>query len=123
MKPPAKRQLHIPRSLAQASDAYARYGAASQYFGGGTWIMRAYPREEHDARGYISLAGLRELRDISISSEVVSIVSSVTRAAIATGLHDVLDLRALAVAASRSANRTRLLPSKQAPPLSSLQRN
>ncbi len=104
MKPPATRHLHIPTSLAEALDAHARYGAAAEYFAGGTWIMRADLREEHDAREYISLAGVDELRDISVSPERVSIGSFATHAAIAAALRAVPDLNALAIASSKSAN-------------------
>ncbi len=104
MKPPAQRHLHVPNSLSEALEIHARHGAAAEYFAGGTWIMRADLREESDPRQYICLAGLRELRDVSVSTEMVSIGSAATHASIAATLCGIPEHAALTTAASKSAN-------------------
>ncbi|MCZ4072000.1 hypothetical protein [Agrobacterium sp. LMR679] len=58
MKPPAKRQLHIPSTLAEALGMRERLGPSAEYFAGGTWIMRADLRQEFDDRHYIAIGGL-----------------------------------------------------------------
>jgi aerobic carbon-monoxide dehydrogenase medium subunit len=91
MHPPAKRSLHIARSVTEALEARARLGENAEFFAGGTWIMRADRREEFEDRRYIS------------KDEVV-IGASASHAELAAALTEVAGLRALHAAAAKSAN-------------------
>ena len=104
MKPPAKRQLHIAGSLAEALDMHERFGAAAEFFAGGTWIMRADLREEFEERHYISLAGLDGMADIDITPEEITIGAGVTHARLAEAIGAMPEAAALAMAAAKSAN-------------------
>ena len=104
MHPPAKRSLHIARSVPEALEARARLGENAEFFAGGTWIMRADRREEFEDRHYISIGGIEALAGISISKDEVIIGASTSHAELAAALTEVAGFRALQVAAEKSAN-------------------
>jgi aerobic carbon-monoxide dehydrogenase medium subunit len=104
MHPPAKRSLHIARSVTEALEARARLGENAEFFAGGTWIMRADRREEFEDRHYISIGGIEALAGISISKDEVVIGASASHAELAAALTEVAGLRALHAAAAKSAN-------------------
>jgi carbon-monoxide dehydrogenase medium subunit len=104
MHPPAKRSLHIARSVPEALEARARLGENAEFFAGGTWIMRADRREEFDDRHYISIGGIEALAGILISKDEVVIGASTSHAELAAALTEVTGFRALHVAAVKSAN-------------------
>ncbi|NTB94961.1 FAD-binding molybdopterin dehydrogenase [Agrobacterium tumefaciens] len=104
MKPPAKRQLHIPSTLAEALGMRERLGPSAEYFAGGTWIMRADLRQEFDDRHYIAIGGLKELAGVAVSESEVTIGSAVTHGALADAIKGMPALAALSGAAAKSAN-------------------
>jgi len=104
MHPPAKRSLHIARSVTEALETRARLGENAEFFAGGTWIMRADRREEFEDRHYISIGGIEALAGISISKDEVIIGASTSHAELAAALTEVVEFRALHVAAVKSAN-------------------
>jgi carbon-monoxide dehydrogenase medium subunit len=104
MHPPARRSLHIARSVTEALEARARLGDNAEFFAGGTWIMRADRREEFEDRHYISIGGIEALAGISISKDEVVIGASASHAELAAALTEVAEFRALHVAAEKSAN-------------------
>ncbi|MXN49031.1 FAD-binding molybdopterin dehydrogenase [Shinella kummerowiae] len=104
MHPPAKRSLHIARSVTEALEARARLGDNAEFFAGGTWIMRADRREEFEDRHYISIGGIEALAGILISKDDVVIGASTSHAELAAALTEVAGFRALQVAAEKSAN-------------------
>lgn len=104
MHPPAKRSLHIARSVPEALEARARVGENAEFFAGGTWIMRADRREEFEDRHYISIGGIEALAGILISKDDVVIGASTSHAELAAALTEVAGFRALHVAAAKSAN-------------------
>jgi carbon-monoxide dehydrogenase medium subunit len=104
MHPPAKRSLHIARSVPEALEARARLGENAEFFAGGTWIMRADRREEFEDRHYISIGGIEALAGILISKDEVVIGASTSHAELAAALTEVAGFRALHVASVKSAN-------------------
>lgn len=104
MKPPAKRQLHIPSSLADALEIFEHFGTAAEFFAGGTWIMRADHRDEFDERHYISIVGLEGMTKIEIADDRIRIGAGVTHVQLAEALAGWPGLAALASAAAKSAN-------------------
>lgn len=104
MHPPAKRSLHIARSVTEALEVRDRFGGNAEFFAGGTWIMRADRREEFEDRHYISIGGIKALAGISISKDEVVIGASTSHAELAAALTEVAGLRALHAAAVKSAN-------------------
>jgi carbon-monoxide dehydrogenase medium subunit len=104
MRPPAKRQLYIASSLADAFEARVRFGATAEFLAGGTWIMRADHREEFGDRHYISIGHLEEMATIDITEGEIAIGAGATHAQLAAATAHMPDLAALHEAAGRSAN-------------------
>jgi aerobic carbon-monoxide dehydrogenase medium subunit len=85
----------------EAVTAIHRQGAVP--IAGGTWVMRTSVRGEQWADAYVPLAGIAELRDVEIDAEA-RFGACVTHAELASATAREPWLRALHLAAGRSAN-------------------
>jgi carbon-monoxide dehydrogenase medium subunit len=104
MHPPARRSLHIARSVTEALELRARFGGDAEFFAGGTWIMRADRREEFEDRHYVAIGGIEALAGISVSEDEVVIGACASHAELAAALTGLSDLSVLQDAAAESAN-------------------
>ncbi|MFC4350383.1 FAD binding domain-containing protein [Fodinicurvata halophila] len=101
-------QLYTPTSLDDALAALFgagdEAGGAARPLAGATWTMRAPLRGEAPPARYVALGGLKDLNDITITDEAVTLGACVTHARLAAALAELPELSGLAQAAGRSAN-------------------
>lgn len=92
-----------PDTIGQAVSLLRDLDSAGVPMAGATWIGRAAVRCEMPPPTYVCLAGIAPLHEIRIDAHQASIGSLATHAGIAEGLSGCNDLRALAMAAGKSA--------------------
>lgn len=100
----AGKQVIIAQSLEEALAALANTGLNAIPVAGGTWVMRAPIRQEATAQLFVSLHAIEELKGIEVASEELVVGAMVSHRQLAIELSDMADLKAIRVAAEKSAN-------------------
>jgi len=100
----AGKQLIIAQSLDEALAALANTGLSAIPVAGGTWVMRAPIRQEAPAQLFVSLHAIEELKGIEAAPEELVVGAMVSHRQLAIELSDMADLKAIRVAAEKSAN-------------------
>ena len=100
----AGKQLIIAQSLDEALAALTNKGLNAIPVAGGTWVMRAPIRQEATAQTFVSLHAIEELKGIEAAPEELLVGAMVSHRQLAIELSDMADLKAIRVAAEKSAN-------------------
>ena len=101
---PLDRSFFAAASLQEALAALSELGQDGAPLAGGTWTLRSDIRGETRARVQVGIAKLSELSRVTIRPDWIEIGAAVTHTALAAAMAPFGELRALALAASRSAN-------------------
>ncbi len=100
----AGKQVIVAQSLEEALAALANTGLSAIPVAGGTWVMRAPIRQEATAQTFVSLHAIEELKGIEAAPEELLVGAMVSHRQLAIELSDIADLKAIRVAAEKSAN-------------------
>ena len=100
----AGKQVIVAQSLEEALAALANTGLSVIPVAGGTWVMRAPIRQEATAQSFVSLHAIKELKGIEATPDELVVGAMVSHRQLAMELNDMADLKAIRVAAEKSAN-------------------
>ena len=98
------RSYFAATSLEDALAALAELGPEGAPLAGGTWTLRSDIRGEKRAPVQVGIARLSELSEVILHADQIEIGAAVTHRALAAATAPFAELRALALAAARSAN-------------------
>jgi carbon-monoxide dehydrogenase medium subunit len=98
------KQVIVAQSLDEALAALTNKGLNAIPVAGGTWVMRAPIRQEATAQTFVSLHAIEELKGIEAAPEELLVGAMVSHRQLAIELSDIADLKAIRVAAEKSAN-------------------
>ncbi len=98
------KQVIVAQSLDEALAALTNKGLSAIPVAGGTWVMRAPIRQEATAQTFVSLHAIEELKGIEAAPEELLVGAMVSHRQLAIELSDIADLKAIRVAAEKSAN-------------------
>ena len=98
------KQVIVAQSLDEALAALTNKGLNAIPVAGGTWVMRAPIRQEATAQTFVSLHAIEELKGIEAAPEELLVGAMVSHRQLAIELSDMADLKAIRVAAEKSAN-------------------
>ena len=98
------KEVIVAQSLDEALAALTHKGLSAIPVAGGTWVMRAPIRQEATAQTFVSLHAIEELKGIEAAPEEFLVGAMVSHRQLAIELSDMADLKAIRIAAEKSAN-------------------